>query len=187
MKNTRTRYDIESKLLPFLDSGEILDVDVSDDLRISFKFGEDRDIGLVLDKIVNRLKRRYPYIYLYNDRLKIALKDRGNTYISYSFKDKIDKFLKEHLTGLNEYTTPKYPDSIFYGKSKETCVLEYDQKNEYLYYSSYNIYSVFHKAIPLETSVMNRIIEKYVVDTLQIRVTDTTGIWDFEGNTPEIN
>jgi hypothetical protein len=84
----------------------------------------------------------------------------------------LQDYIIERLSNLNQYTSKEYPDFIFYGKSKDAIILNYNSKNEHinLYYDQFSSKSFNH--FGLQNTDIEAIIPKYVADTLQIKVND---------------
>ena len=81
---------IEDLLLFFVDSGEINGVAITEFkpcYSINFKVNS-KIVGLdklkLMDKIINRLKRKYQYIYINNNKISIDKKDDREAYITIS-------------------------------------------------------------------------------------------------------
>ncbi len=99
----------------------------------------------------------------------LALQDLG--FPADSDVIELHEYITERLSNLNQYTSDKYPEFIiFYGKSKDEMILDYNSKKEYinLYYDHFSrkLFNHFN----LQLSDIEVIISKYVVDTLQINV-----------------
>ena len=90
------------------------------------------------------------------------------------------KWLEDNLgtrdNPLKEFISPKYPESKFYGKSKNNILLRHDyqdRKNDDMWVHYYKIWSIFSSEFKLNDTEVKEIIEWWVVDTLQIRASNT--------------
>jgi hypothetical protein len=87
----------------------------------------------------------------------------------YKNQEVID-YIKERLSDLNQYTSDKYSDSIFYGKSKDKLIFEYNSKNKYINLYNNNFSNKLLNHFNLQRIEIEAIVLNYVVDTLQIKV-----------------
>jgi len=92
------------------------------------------------------------------------------------------KWLEDNLgtknNPLKEFTSLKYPESKFYGTSEDNLLLRWfdyqkqDQKNDEMWVHYNKIWSVFSK-FGLKNNEVQKIIEWWVIETLQIRYSNT--------------
>ena len=103
---------------------------------------------------------------------QLALQDLGISADSKVIE--LRDYITERLSNLNQYTSDNYPDVIFYSKSKNELIINYNSKKEYinLYYASFS--SKLFDHFGFQYADIDAIIIPYVVDTLQIKVDHIT-------------
>jgi len=115
----------EDLLLKFRDSGELSNYDVKhfgDTIDIDLLFNEQL-IGkkkiILLDSIIDRLKKRYKYIYINNNRIFIDIIEKSAHIGNYMRKTLLNDFenvITYHIKGLKKYKKDvgRYKDYIFF-------------------------------------------------------------------------
>ena len=78
------------------------------------------------------------------------------------------KYLNKEYGDLEEYTTDKRPDNVFFVKDKKVY-MEQDLKNGYLYVDYYTIWTDLKNIFGLERHEIQRIIKKWVEETYKLR------------------
>ena len=80
----------------------------------------------------------------------------------------ICKEIDEKFTGLNTYTNAKYPDYIFYGKTKENIVIDYNSINKICYIDNKHLWLFFRSKYGMYNRNIKIFITWYVVNILKI-------------------
>jgi hypothetical protein len=83
-------------------------------------------------------------------------------------------FLNEHLTDLNQYTRDELPNKIYFGKSKDSIVLEYDLKNEWIWVDHMTIWLFFLTKMDMEYMEIQALIQWWVETTLNLKISHIT-------------
>jgi len=87
-------------------------------------------------------------------------------------------FLIENLSELNKYTLDERPGNLYFGKSRDSIVLYYDSKKEYLTIKYYGIYSFFKADLRIDMDDIDSIILWWVNTTLNIKETKLNITYD---------
>ncbi len=182
----KNKLDIEDIILEFQDSGEItkLDIIISPITNYKLELHFNSNLSIldrlkVLDKIINKLKRKYKYIYIEYNVLCIDLTNRNSKYINCNPSEvsnlyvQVKNLLDEKLGGLEEFSNSREAYNIFYGKDADHLVLNYDNRDMWLYVSDKMVWIFFRDHFMLCYVNISRLIKEYVVNTYQIDVFQT--------------
>ena len=88
--------------------------------------------------------------------------------IKYSRLKPEESWFIDILWNLKEYTSDKYPDSIFY-KKDDILLFEYNLKFGYFCYDFSKIWLVFYKKFGLNSQEMNTLIKGLVEEHLNLK------------------
>jgi len=88
---------------------------------------------------------------------------------------KIYNFLVDNLSNLQTFISDKNPDSLYFGKNRESLVLSYNSKNETLYINNKKIWSFFRDDLSIEPSDIATLIKWWVGVELDLKPKDISG------------
>lgn len=79
-------------------------------------------------------------------------------------------FLKEKIQGLNSYISKNFLSYVFYGKTKNNLLFEYNKNSKTIRVTYGNVFSVFKNVFLLEEDDIKYIIKKYILNILLVDV-----------------
>jgi len=92
--------------------------------------------------------------------------------------NEILKFLEKNLgtkeNPLTEFTSDRYPDSKFYGFSKDHIMFEHDPKNDALWVRYVGFWTVFNSKFNLNYDEVKEVMSWYIGTTYNLKATNTS-------------
>lgn len=174
-KIIKKENDVGDILLEFYDSGELVLHSIVNEkpMGMSFSFSNDL-IGYdkidSLDRIIEKLKKKYPDLCIINDLLYIDWPSYSFEKIDYKFRDRMKKYVEEILSGFQFLKDDNSIDiygikgkSIFH---KDKPMLQYWKKSNHLFVH-HELLEKIRKFITLKI-IWNRDVDAIIQEYLPI-------------------
>lgn len=162
-------YVIEDLLLKFVDSAEIEDLEVVhnyNNFKINFDINESivgMNKVILIDKILTRLKNKYPYIYISRNEMYIEIKPVDNTiYISENLITQVNKMIDDNFSSLRK---KNIDNCISFCKNKK-IIFKFNLKDVYI---SSKVWHLFTHKFMLNYDDTEIILGDYIKNMYNIK------------------